>query len=379
MMMSLMSKLLISTIAATVTLSANISDKDLIDFFKGFVIKSHSTKVSSVDTHEVKKVDGHPAWEAYKVTMNAKKGDKDLPVKMTIFANNNLMTSILVDSNKGIDYTGRVTTKVGSLYKDSKNKKVDEAVITKYMENFYLKAPYNEQVSTKLIDTQSIKGHPNWKAYLAIVSFKNEGQDVSLPKTIFSDGNLITSELVDYSKKIDYSRDIKPKLSPEIYNRAHLLFGNKDAKHKIVVFSDPQCPFCMDLVPKIMKAAKENPETIALYYYHLPLVRIHPVSGILVRIMHVAQELGRSDIVKKIYAMQINVQETNIDRIIDAVKKQTGFTVTRGQIESKATINAIKTDEKSANELMVSGTPTVYVDGVWDKKRDKYKSLIPAK
>ena len=375
--MSLMSKLLMSLIVATVTVSASVEDKDLIDFFKSFVIRSHSAKVNSVDIKTVKKVDGHPGWEAYSVVMKAMKDKKEIPIALTILSNNELMTTMLVDAKKGIDYTYRIKGSMGSLFKNSKKGEVDAKTITEYMKHFYLKPPFNQEVTTKLIDRQSIKDHPKWKAYLAIVSFKNKGKDVSIPKTIFSDGTLITSELVDYRKKVDYSREIKPQAPASIYESSHLLFGNKDAKHKLVVFSDPQCPFCMDVVPKIMQAVKEHPKTFALYYYHLPLVRIHPVSGVLVRIMHVAQELGRSDIIEKIYRLKINARERDVDKVIAAVKQQTGFTVTRDQIESKETNDAIKADEMSANNLMITGTPTVYVDGVWDKRRDKYKSLIP--
>gem|GEM_PF-121634 len=375
--MSLMSKLLMSLIVATVTVSANVKDKDLIEFFKSFVIRSHSAKVNSVDIKTIKKVDGHPQWEAYSVVMKAMKDKKEIPITLTILSNNELMTTMLVDAKKGIDYTYRIKGSVGSLFNNSKQGEVDAKTITEYMKHFYLKPPFNQEVTTKLIDIQSLKDHPKWKAYLAIVSFKNKGKDVSIPKTIFSDGNLITSELVDYRKKVDYSREIKPQAPASIYKSSHLLFGNKDAKHKLVVFSDPQCPFCMDIVPKIMQAVKEHPKTFALYYYHLPLVRIHPVSGVLVRIIHVAQELGRSDIVEKIYRLKVNVRETDVDKVIAAVKQQTGFTVTRDQIESKETNDAIKADEMSANNLMITGTPTVYVDGVWDKRRDKYKSLIP--
>ncbi|HFS82576.1 MAG TPA: DsbA family protein, partial [Epsilonproteobacteria bacterium] len=176
---------------------------------------------------------------------------------------------------------------------------------------------------------------------------------------------------------MNYAKNLKPKVPLTIYNDAHLLFGNKDAKHKIVVFSDPQCPFCMETVPDIMKAAREHPETFALYYYHLPLKRIHPVSDTLVRVMHVAQEKGKSDVVEKLYSLKIDAGETNMDKILAAVKKHSGFVVSKAEVDAKAVKDAIKSDEEAAAKMMVSGTPTIYVDGEWDKLRNKYKSLIP--
>ena len=135
-------------------------------------------------------------------------------------------------------------------------------------------------------------------------------------------------------------------------------------------------PFLSDVVPDIMKAAKEHPDTFAVYYYHLPLLRIHPVSDVLTRVMHVAQYEGKMDILPKVYAMKIDSRETDTKKILDEVKKQTGYSVTEKQVDAQAVKDAIKADEDAASELMVNGTPTIYVDGKWDKMRNKYKEFI---
>jgi len=276
-MMSLMSKLLMSTIAATVALSANVSDKELTRYFKKFIVRNPSVKVTGVEVLDIRKIPEHPGWEAYLTNMKLK--------------------------------------------------------------------------------------------------FKNK--DVSAPQVVFVNGSLFTPILIDSKRGINYSKELKPKVPLSMYNEAHLLFGNKDAKHKIVVFSDPQCPFCIETVPGIMKAAREHPETFALYYYHLPLMRIHPVSGILVRVMHVAQEKGQNDMVEKLYSLKIDPRETNVDKVLAAVKKQSGFDVSKADIEKPEVKKAIKYDADAAAKMMVSGTPTVYVDGEWDKGREKYKALLP--
>jgi protein-disulfide isomerase len=125
-----------------------------------------------------------------------------------------------------------------------------------------------------------------------------------------------------------------------------------------------------------MKAAKDNPNNIAVYYYHLPLLRIHPVSDMLTRIMHVAQEEGKTDVVEKIYSLKIKPQETNATKILSAVKSQTGYSVSASKIEEKSVKDALKADADAAGKMMVTGTPTVYIDGEWDKMRDGYKKLV---
>jgi hypothetical protein len=36
----------------------------------------------------------------------------------------------------------------------------------------------------------------------------------------------------------------------------------------------------------------------------------------------------------------------------------------------------MQADEIAAGKMMVSGTPTIYIDGKWDKMRNGYKNLI---
>ena len=259
------------------------------------------------------------------------------------------------------------------------NAGMSESELTKYFKRFIVKNPSVKVVGVEILDIKKIPEHPGWEAYLTNMKLKYNGKDISAPQTVFVNGSLASPLLVDIKSGENYAKELKPKVPLSLYNDAHLLFGNKDAKHKIVVFSDPQCPFCMEVVPDIMKAAKEHPETFALYYYHLPLMRIHPVSGTLVRVMHIAQEKGKNDVVKKLYTLKIDASETDVDKILAAVKKHSGFAVSKSEIEAQSVKDAIKADQDAAAKMMVSGTPTIYVDGEWDKLRNKYKSLIPKK
>jgi protein-disulfide isomerase len=208
------------------------------------------------------------------------------------------------------------------------------------------------------------------------MDLKFQGKKIHAPETIFVKDALITGHLVNKKTGNDYRDEIKPTVPKSMYDAKHLLFGNKDAKHKILVFSDPQCPFCQEVVPAIFKAAKAHPETLSVYYYHLPLLRIHPVSGILTRVMHIAQEQGKLDVVEKIYSLKIGLRETDIKKILPVVKKDIGYDITEEKVNAKEVTEALKADEDAAGRMMVSGTPTVYIDGKWDKMRDGYKKLI---
>ncbi len=262
-----------------------------------------------------------------------------------------------------------------ALSANTPNTQVDEKTLLKYVKRNVVKNPQVEVKGVKIIEKKTHKDIPGWDVYLTNMQLKYQKKDIDVPEMVFVKDGLATSHLVNIKTGRDYRNEIKPTVPNNMYDDAHLLFGNKNAKHKILIFSDPQCPFCQDVVPKILAAAKKNPDLMAVYYYHLPLLRIHPVSGILTPIMHIAQTAGKKDVIEKMYTLKISPRETDVKKVIAAVKKHTGFDVTEKQIKSKEVTDAIKADEKAAGRMMVSGTPTIYIDGQWDKMRNGYKKL----
>jgi len=258
----------------------------------------------------------------------------------------------------------------------SANTVPDNKTLVKYVKRNIVKNPQVKLNGVTVIEKKTHKDLPGWTILLTTMDLSYQKKEIHAPEMMFVKDGLITGHLVNQKTGNDYRNEIKPTVPKSMYDAKHLLFGNKDAKHKILIFSDPQCPFCQEVVPPILKAAKVHPETMAVYYYHLPLLRIHPVSGILTRVMHIAQEQGKLDVVEKMYSLKINPNETNMKKVLAAVKKHTGFAVTAVQVDAKSVKSAIEADGLAASRLMVSGTPTVYIDGEWDKMRNGYKKLI---
>jgi len=252
----------------------------------------------------------------------------------------------------------------------------DNKVLVKYVKKTVVKNPKVKVNGVTLLESKTDSRLPGWDILLTTMDLEFQGKEIHAPEVMFVKDGFITGHISDLNTGKDLREDVKPSVPQSYYNDAHLLYGNKDAKHKIIVFSDPQCPFCQSVVPGVLKAAKENPDKIALYYYHLPLLRIHPVSGILTRIMHVAQEEGKLDVVDKMYTLKISPRETNMTKVLAAVKKHANYSVSSTKLDSKEVKDALKADEDAAGKMMVAGTPTIYIDGEWDSKRDGYKKLI---
>ncbi len=252
----------------------------------------------------------------------------------------------------------------------------DTKLLLRYVKQNIVRNPQVKLEGININETKTPNELPGWQVLFTTLRLDFRGQKVQLPQMLFVRDNVITDSLADLKTGKNYRDVFKPKVPETMYDKAHLLYGHADAAHKIIVFSDPMCPFCRDTVPGIMKAAKEHPDKIALYYYHLPLLNIHPVSGVLTRIMHVAQEEGRKDVVDKMYTLKIGFGEKDPKKIAEAVKKHTGYEVDLAKINDKKTVEAIKADEAAAARMMVRGTPAVYVDGQWDGSRQRYKQFI---
>ena len=258
----------------------------------------------------------------------------------------------------------------------SANTQPDNKTLLNYVKKTVVKNPQVKVNALNVVESKTHKDLPGWTILLTTMDLEYQKKNIQAPETMFIKDGMVTGTLVNLETGNDYRNTIKPTMPESYYDDAHLLFGNKDAKHRVIIFSDPQCPHCQDVVPAIFDAAKENPTKMAVYYYHLPLLRIHPVSDVLTRVMHVAQHEGKMDVVQKIYSLKISAQETDMTKILAAVTSHTGYSVSAEKVNAQAVKDALKADSIAAGRMMVSGTPTIYIDGVWDKMRTGYKDLI---
>merc|ERR1711879_832265 len=140
-----------------------------------------------------------------------------------------------------------------------------------------------------------------WYGYIIDLEASMAGKTVKAKDVVFSNGELIAPELFDIKTGMPLKDLMKPKLTSNYYDKTKLISGNHNAKDKIVVFSDPLCPFCMDYVPDVINHVNRNKNSIALYYYHFPLLRIHPASGPLSSLMEIAKAKGIKEVELKVY------------------------------------------------------------------------------
>jgi len=250
--------------------------------------------------------------------------------------------------------------------------------LEEYVKKDLIKNPDITVNGVKLLEKRDINASKDWKAYMFLMDLKVKGKDSKYPEMVFVNEKegLVSMNLYDLKNHKQVGKNFRPNVDLSYYNDAHLVAGKKDAKHKLVVFSDPMCPFCQQNVPTIYKTVKEHPDTFALYYYHMPLTRIHPVSEILTRAMEVLQKQGKFDEAMNMYKLNIPVSEKDPKKVLAAIKKQFNLDISQDQIDAPEVKKAVKDDIEKATRVMLKGTPTVYIDGKYDPEVTSYKKLI---
>lgn len=260
----------------------------------------------------------------------------------------------------------------------------DEDDVKSYIKNYMVKNDQVTVTSVDIIDKKLLDDPKGWEVYYVNIHANVKKSPtvfdkVTVPETLFVKDSITSPTLINMETGEDYKKTMKPELKSDIYNAKHLIAGNKNAKHKLVIFSDPQCPFCQTIAPEIYEAVKANPDTFALYYYHFPLLRIHPVSDIIARAMLVEQHKGNNDKMIEMYSFKVNPGEVNATKVLGDLNKKYKLNITEEQINTKEVSEEVLFDKEMATKSMVSGTPTVYLDGKWDPSRIKYKEFAKNK
>ncbi len=142
------------------------------------------------------------------------------------------------------------------------------------------------------------------------------------------------------------------------YNR---VIGKKNAKIKIVLFSDYECPFCKRLWPYLVQLPKHY--NVVIYHKDFPLP-FHKQAMILSQIAEAVYIATGKKIDSYIY--EHNFKGSNED-IINKIIKDNGLTKQGNKIkkliQSKQVKDTIAKDIAEGKAANVSGTPTLFVDG----------------
>lgn len=259
-------------------------------------------------------------------------------------------------------------------------------LVEEYLTNQLQNNPAVKEGKAKVIDDKPLKQIPGWDAYIIDidVTLKHANKHIHQKNIFFGNGRYLTADFTDMRTGDSLKSKIKPKFDHSYYTPEHLISGTPESKYKVALFSDPLCPFCRRYVPGALKDMMKDPKKYAVYYYHLPLPRIHPASVILVKAMIAAELKGYKPDIMKLYTLiqpdnpkganYVAYREHNAKKILKVFNKVMGTNLTLKDLESPEVQKRMKEDEQIAMDLMVGGTPTVYFNDEYDKTKHRYKS-----
>ena len=238
----------------------------------------------------------------------------------------------------------------------------------------------NPNVEVKSIKINTKKELPlnGWYGYILDVEANVQGKYINAKDILFSDGKYISLELIDSETGKSLKDLVTPNLTDNFHDKSKLIAGNHNAKDKIVIFSDPLCPFCKDYVPDVIKYVNKNKDSIALYYYNFPL-SIHPAATPLSKLIEVAKHKGVKDVELRAYEIDwepyFDVKTTDEKKILEAFNKEFKTNIKLEEISTNEIKALIEKDITMGEEVMVAGTPTIFVNKVKDSTKLKYETL----
>jgi thiol-disulfide isomerase/thioredoxin len=238
----------------------------------------------------------------------------------------------------------------------------------------------NPNVEVKSIKINTKKELPlnGWYGYILDVEANVQGKSINAKDILFSDGKYISLELIDSETGKSLKDLVTPNLTDNFHDKSKLIAGNHNAKDKIVIFSDPLCPFCKDYVPDVIKYVNKNKDSIALYYYNFPL-SIHPAATPLSKLIEVAKHKGVKDAELRAYEIDwepyFDVKTTDEKKILEAFNKEFKTNIKVEEISTNEIKALIEKDITMGEEVMVAGTPTIFVNKVKDSTKLKYETL----
>ena len=237
----------------------------------------------------------------------------------------------------------------------------------------------NVTIKEVSINTKKEIPLPGWNGYILDVKVNVQGKDVNAKDILFSDGKYISLDLIDSTTGKSLKDLVTPNLTDKYHDKTKLIAGNADAKDKIVIFSDPLCPYCIDYVPEVIKHVQKNSDSIALYYSHFPLSTIHPAATVLVKLIDIAKHKGIKDVQLKTYQIDwekyFDVKSTDEKVILDAFNKEFKTDIKSEELAKAEIGKSIDSDISMGEDVMVQGTPTIFVNKVKDSTRLKYEDL----
>ncbi|HRY82907.1 MAG TPA: thioredoxin domain-containing protein [Candidatus Moranbacteria bacterium] len=147
-------------------------------------------------------------------------------------------------------------------------------------------------------------------------------------------------------------------------NNDDATFGNNDAKVKVVIFSDFQCPYCKVFYKSLRDTMKNYKDNVLFSFKEFPLSEIHPQAENAALASMCALEQGKFwEYADMLYAKQSQWGETKDTSSFKSYARTLGLNANdfNGCLDNKKYQDKINADKNEAQNFGVTGTPTIFI------------------
>jgi len=256
----------------------------------------------------------------------------------------------------------------------------DKAIL-EFVEGNIKQNPNIELNDLSIVKRQPLETVPGWEAVVIkiSVSMNRGGQKHAMTTNdvVFVSGDYLTSDLINMESRQSVKKLVKGKVRDEYYSKDRIIAGDKSGKapNKLLVFSDPQCPFCLDFVPQVIALAKAHPKEISLYYVNFPLEMLHPSAPTIVRGILALELAGQEGVTEKVYEAKFDIRSSDENEVLKAFNQKMGSDLKPEAIHTEAVEKRLKADQEMATDLLVRGTPSLFINGEFDDDREGFNAL----
>ncbi len=153
--------------------------------------------------------------------------------------------------------------------------------------------------------------------------------------------------------------------------------GADDPVVTVAVFDDFQCPVCRKLAPELRKLVEAYPDTVGLYFLHLPVPKAHPFAMTMAIMAEAARAPGDDTVFWALHDLFYSkhwTDENDVEREATAVVEQAGLDVAEWNARraDAAIKEHIQSDKELGRRFFLRGTPTLFIDNI---KYEGYRSF----
>ncbi len=220
-----------------------------------------------------------------------------------------------------------------------------------------------------------------WSAFLISINIKNAPKPIEEIFLMDKTNNYISQSVFNIDKNLNLSKIAAEKLhipfDKSFYNDNNLIYGNSKSKNKLVVFTDPFCPACINYIGNDLS----NNETIldkndvAVYFYSIPVVS-NPLNETLIKatIFYKIDKNKAIDfnLYKEIITNNIFSNITDKETLLSKFNEIFKTNYSLKDLESKKVTDIFINNLSIAEKIGLKATPTVFYNELLDIDRKKY-------